>query len=230
MTVSQVEVDALVSYCRSNLGEKDLWITPEGYPNSLALCIIDSIYSTGSHYTSVVNVINRYRAAHGQRDGAAALLESISAAGGARAWANSVAGNLKPAHTKPGAPLKAEVIGQAAALMLKHGIDTVEDLVLAVETSPQGNPVHDAWKKLPSQGSGVTYSYLLLLAGLPSVKPDRMVLRFLERALGTGVPMTTDRAFELVMAAADRLEVSPRTLDHVIWRAASGRDLTDQTL
>ena len=76
MTVSQIEVDALVSYCRSNLGEKDLWITPEGYPNSLALCIIDSIYSTGSHYTSVVNVINRYRAAHGQRDGAAALLGS----------------------------------------------------------------------------------------------------------------------------------------------------------
>lgn len=226
MTVSQVEVDGLVSYCRSNFGEKDLWITPEGYPKSLALCIIDSIYSTGSHYSSVVNVVNRYRAAHGQRDGAAALLESISAAGGARAWANSVADNLKPAHTKPGAPLKAEVIEQAAALMLRHGIDTVEDLVLAVETSPQSNPVHDAWKKLPSQRSGVTYSYLLLLAVLPSVKPDRMVLRFLERALGTGVPMTTDRAYELVMAAADTLDVSPRTLDHVIWRAASGRELT----
>ena len=72
----------------------------------------------------------------------------------------------------------------------------------------------------------MTYSYLLLLAGLPSVKPDRMVLRFLERALGTGVPMTTDRAFELVMSAADTLDVSPRTLDHVIWRAASGRELT----
>jgi len=137
---------------------------------------------------------------------------------------------LKPAHTKPGAPLKAEVIEQAAALMLEYGIDTVEDLVMAVETSPQGNPVHNAWKKLPSQRSGVTYSYLLLLAGLPSVKPDRMVLRFLEPALGTGLPMTTDRALELVMAAADTLEVSPRTLDHVIWRAASGRDLTDQTL
>ncbi len=229
MTVSQVEVDALVSYCRSNLGEKGLWITPEGYPNSLALCIIDSIYSTGSHYTSVVNVINRYRAADGQRDGAAALLESISAAGGPRAWAGTVADNMKPAHTKPGAPLKAEVIERAAELMVEHGIDTVEDLVAVVKVSPRSNPIHDAWKKLPSQGSGVTYSYMLLLAGLPSVKPDRMVLRFLALALGTHVTMTTDRAMDLVMAAADRLEVSPRTLDHVIWRAASGRDLTDQT-
>ena len=140
MTVSQVEVDALVSYCRSNLGEKDLWITPDGYPNSLALCIIDSIYSTGSHYTSVVNVINRYRAARGQREGAAALLESISAAGGPRAWANSVADNLKPAHTKPGAPLKAEVIEQAAALMLEHGIDNGRGLGPGGQAQPSEEP------------------------------------------------------------------------------------------
>ena len=31
---------------------------------------------------------------------------------------------------------------------------------------------------LPRPWTGVTYSYLLLLAGLASVKPDRMVLRF----------------------------------------------------
>ncbi len=229
MTVTPAEVDALVAYCKSNLGDPDLWITPEGYPRSLALCLIDSIYSTGSHYSSVVNVVNRYRAQRGSTDGAAALLQSMSAAGGPRGWAESVADNLKPAHTKAGAPLKAEVIEQAAQLMVDHGIDTVEDLVAAVEASPTDNPVHDAWKKLPSQRSGVTYNYLLLLAGLPSVKPDRMVLRFLELAIGTDVTLTGDRVIELVMAAANALEVSPRTLDHVIWRAASGRELTDQT-
>lgn len=74
----------------------------------------------------------------------------------------------------------------------------------------------------------MTYNYLLILAGLPSVKPDRMVLRFLGSALGTGSPLTTDRAVELVMAAADALHVSPRRLDHVIWRAASGREPTPQ--
>lgn len=229
MTVSRFEVDSLVAYCHDNLGDKALWIAPEGYPKSLALCIIDSIYSTGSHYSSVVNVINRYRAARGHNDGAVALLESISAAGGPQAWAGTVANNLKPAHTKVGAPLKAEVIERAAELMVAHGVDTVEDLVAAVRESPRSNPIHDAWKKLPSQRSGVTYSYLLLLAGLPSVKPDRMVLRFLQQALGADAELTTDRAIELVMAAADTLEVSPRTLDHVIWRAASGRELTDQT-
>jgi len=34
---------------------------PDGYPDSLALCIIDSIYSTGARYSSVVNVVGRYR-------------------------------------------------------------------------------------------------------------------------------------------------------------------------
>lgn len=223
MAVSQDEVGALVLYCRDALGEQVRWIAPDGYPDSLALCIIDSIYSTGSHYTSVVNVINHYRMAYGGTHGAALLLETFHAAGGPQAWAGSIARNRKPVHTRPGAPLKAEVVEKAAGLMVEHGIDTVEDLVREVKASPQRNPIHDAWKKLPSQRSGVTYSYLLLLAGLPSVKPDRMVLRFLERALGVDAPMTVTRAFELVMAAAEALEVSPRTLDHAIWRAESGR-------
>lgn len=226
MPVTQEEVDALDVYCKRNLGEQDLWVSPEGYPNSLALCIVDSIYSTGSNYTSVVNVINRYRASRGHTDGATGLLESISAAGGPRGWAESVAGNRKPAHSRPRAPLKAEVIAQAAELLVTRGIDTVDDLISAVEASPGDNPIHDEWKKLPSQGSGVTYSYLLLLVGLPSVKPDRMVLRFLKQALDTEAELTTNHAVELLMAAADSLQVSPRTLDHVVWRAASGRELT----
>lgn len=225
MTTARTDVEALVAYCRAQLGEPELWLTPEGYPHSLALCIIDSIYSTGSHYTSVVNVINRYRTVHGRNDGAQALLLSIATAGGPRDWAKSVARNEKPAHTRSGAPLKAEVIEQAAQLMVENNINTVVDLVATVAESPQDNPVHDGWKRLPSQSSGVTYNYLLLLAGLPSVKPDRMVLRFLARALGADAELTTGRAVELITAAADALEVSPRTLDHVIWRTASGREI-----
>lgn len=227
MTVEQHEVDALVEYCKRNLGEQHLWATPGGYPDSLALCIIDAIYSTGSHYNSVVNVINKYRRARGHNDGASGLLCSINDAGGPRAWAKSVAGNEKPAHTRPGAPLKAEVIEQAARLMVDLRIDTVGQLVDAVQDSPKDNPVLDRWTRLPSQSSKVTYHYLLILIGLPSVKPDRMVLRFLERALGPTADLSTDRAVQLISAAAKSMEVSTSALDHVIWRAASGRELLD---
>lgn len=225
MTITQEEVHTLVKYCEENLGDKTLWQTPEGYPNSLALCIIDSLYSTGSHYTSVVNVVTKYKATEGTSHGAQDLLHSIEKAGGPRGWAENVVSNLKPAHTKPHALLKAEIIEQAAQLMVDLNIDTVEDLRSTVEASPQDNPVHTGWKKLPSQRSGLTYNYLLILAGMPSVKPDRMVLRFLATALGEDTDLSFDRAVALIGAAADGLQVSTRTLDHIVWRAASGREL-----
>src|SRR5699024_3811480 len=102
MPVTDAEIKTLVEYCETHLGDSNLWTTPDGYPNSLALCIIDSIYSTGSHYSSVVNVIEHYKASGGARDGAKDLARSIQNAGGAREWATSIAHNLKPAHTRPG--------------------------------------------------------------------------------------------------------------------------------
>lgn len=227
MSVTDAEIATLVEYCESNLGDPDLWTTPDGYPNSLALCIIDAIYSTGSHYSSVVNVIERYKDAGGEQHGARDLAESIANEGGAHEWASTVAKNLKPAHTRANAPLKAEVIKQAADLLLKQKIDTVPDLVAKVKDSPLDNDVMRAWKRLPSQSSGVTYNYLLILAGLPSVKPDRMIFRFLADALGEGADLAPARAIELLTRTAESMGVDPRALDHIAWRAASGRELVD---
>lgn len=76
MAVTDAEIKTLVEYCETHLGDSNLWTTPDGYPNSLALCIIESIYSTGSHYSSVVNVIERYKASGGVQDGAKELARS----------------------------------------------------------------------------------------------------------------------------------------------------------
>ena len=227
MPVTDAEIKTLVEYCETHLGDSNLWTTPDGYPNSLALCIIDSIYSTGSHYSSVVNVIEHYKASGGARDGAKDLARSIQNAGGAREWATSIAHNLKPAHTRPGALLKAEIIEQAADLMIKLDIDTVPDLVVQIKDSPLDNEVLRGWKRLPSQSSGVTYNYLLILAGMPSVKPDRMILRFLAHALGEESELNGSRAVELITETAKTMNVDPRALDHIAWRAASGRELVD---
>ncbi|WP_454299761.1 hypothetical protein [Salana multivorans] len=220
------EVDALVRECAATLGPVEAWpAAPPGYPRSLALCILDSIYSTGSHYTSVRRVVQRYRDAYGELDGAAQLLERVELAGGARLWAREVLVNRKPASTRPGAPMKAEVVEQAACLLVGLGIDSVEDLRLQVRGRPLDNPVLEGWEELPSQSSGVTYNYLLILAGLPSVKADRMVTRFLARAVGR--PVKGGEAVRLVAATAGRLGVDIRRLDHVIWRAESNRAMEE---
>lgn len=229
MAVSETEIRTLIDYCTNKLGDPEVWKTPDGYPYSLALCIIDSLYSTNSHYNSVVNVINRYRERYvdGGQHGSEDLLETIAIAGGPRAWAEDVVENVKPAHTRPGALLKAEIIERAARLMIDLQINSVPDLVAAVEQAPKDNDVYRGWLQLPSQSSGTTYNYLLMLAGLPSVKPDRMVLRFLADALGADVELSPHRAVDLITEAAHRMKVNPRALDHIVWRAASGRELTD---
>jgi hypothetical protein len=56
------QAERLTTDCRTIFGDPDTWITADGYPASLALRIIDSIFSTGSHYSSVMNVVNAYRA------------------------------------------------------------------------------------------------------------------------------------------------------------------------
>ena len=56
------EEEKLTEVCRGIFHDETQWITGDGYPHSLALCITDSIFSTGSHYNSVINVVNEYRA------------------------------------------------------------------------------------------------------------------------------------------------------------------------
>lgn len=84
----------------------------------------------------------------------------------------------------------------------------------------------EAWLQLPSQRSKVTFNYLLILAGFQSVKPDRMVMRFIEEhaELG-GRSLTPTEAAALIRTVAALYPTQPRRLDHVIWRHVSGREV-----
>ncbi|NHW45915.1 hypothetical protein HAV21_03255 [Paenarthrobacter sp. MSM-2-10-13] len=226
------EAEQLTGVCRNIFGDESRWITADGYPHSLALSIIDSIYSTGSNYQPVINVVNEYRAyrrAQGgdaDRDGTVELLATFKEAGGSGGWAELV-NNRKPAHTKANAPLKAEVIRQAAEVLQNElGYTTREDLHDAYAKDEELTALKEAWLHLPSQRSGVTFNYLLILAGFQSVKPDRMVIRFIEEhaELG-GRRLTPTEAAELIKKVAELYPTQPRRLDHVIWRHVSGREV-----
>lgn len=226
------EAEQLTGVCRNIFGDESRWITADGYPHSLALSIIDSIYSTGSNYQAVINVVNEYRAyrrAQGgdaDRDGTGELLATFKEAGGSGGWAELV-NNRKPAHTKANAPLKAEVIRQAAEVLQNElGYTTREDLHTAYAKDEKLTALKEAWLHLPSQRSGVTFNYLLILAGFQSVKPDRMVIRFIEEhaELG-GRRLTSTEAAELIKTVAELYPTQPRRLDHVIWRHVSGREV-----
>lgn len=69
------------------------------------------------------------------------------------------------------------------------------------------------------QGSGLSFTYLLMLAGRPGVKSDRMIRRFVARATGaeSADAVTVSDALDLVTAAAAALGVDAHRLDSAIW-------------
>lgn len=214
--------------CKRNLGDPDLWFAPDGYPNSLALCIVDSIYSTGAHYSSVINVVRRYRDDRQDRggdastDGASELAGNIDARGGPDAWAIAI-GNRRPTSTSPGAPLKADAIYRLANNLVDAGTDTAEAFRSAVANG-RADELKSLWRSTPGQRSGITWEYALMLLGVPGVKADRMVVRYVARALERPtLDMSPVEAAELVRGVAERNDWNVIRTDHAIWRFESGR-------
>lgn len=224
------DVDRLLAACEV-LGSPERWFRPDGYRDGLALCIIDSIQSTGSHYNSVRNVVGRYRKHRGDAagtDGTAELLATFDVLGGVDGWASEI-GNQKPASTRKGAALKAAVIQQIARNLHDDGVRTAADLrdrgALEPGNDDQRLAAKKLWTSVEAQSSGITWNYALMLAGLPGVKADRMVTRFVSRALG-GVELSPEVAASLVREAAQLMGVSATDLDHAIWRKESDRPVS----
>lgn len=104
---------------RDKLGDPVTWKSPTGYPDSLALCIIDAIQSLGVRYVSVEHVLQRYRAARpgaADTDGPAELRSTFDERGSVDRWVQDI-GNRNRTSTQPGAPLKAVAIGEAALFL-----------------------------------------------------------------------------------------------------------------
>jgi hypothetical protein len=227
--INPEDAKKLADFCRQTLGEPADWKGQVGYPESLALCVIDSIWSLAANYDShVVRVLDRYRelrrdsGADPNKDSAGDLLKTIEELGGAEAFADRLK-NHQRTSTRNGA-LKAEAIERAAAILVDRGIETPQHLLAAVAS---GDGLQGAWQTIPGQRSSLTgWRYLLLLAGKQEVKPDRMVRRFVADAIDRAV--NANEAHALLSAAATLLGMQPRELDHQVWRYQSGRTLPDE--
>lgn len=197
------------------------------YPGSLALCILDALYSTGSHPTAVDNLISRYTDRRGATDGAKSLRYSIAASGGPDKWAQEVIHNLRPVNVQPGAMLRAEVVDRATRVMADHSIDTVDDLLAAVGDEPctgrRINAVARDWRALPSQRSGLSWRNLLMLAGSEHFDIDSTVMSSIVRSAGWYPLAYDDYVPELIGATADFLGVEEQEIRRIIWQIARRR-------
>jgi hypothetical protein len=111
--------------CRAVLGDLTLLRKPPGYSGSLALCVLDAIWSMGVRCRAVEHVIGRYREhRRGQggdpdRDSLAELLATIDQAGSPEGLAELL-GNHQLTATRNGV-LKAHAVAIAARTLARQG-------------------------------------------------------------------------------------------------------------
>jgi hypothetical protein len=197
---------------------------------SLPLCVIDAVYSIGVRYESVQNVVARYCAHFDLRrvrkDRTSlpdpAEQESISAfcakakVIGPDRMAAEVFRNRQRTSTRSGI-LKSEAVQCFAQTLRAHGVEYLQD----VPTTFSNPAFKRDIRNIPGQGSGISLHYFWMLTGSDGwIKPDRMVLRFLESVLGRAV--STTEAQDLLGAASDRIRtrhphLTPRLLDYLVW-------------
>lgn len=202
---------------------------PKGYRDGLALCVIDSIQSTGVRYPSVEKVVARYvdyRKPNAYTDGVPELLATFEATGSPERWAEEI-GNGHRTSTRAGAPLKAVAIEKAAEVLDGMDIATAQDLRDAADDKDRFTEARKAWCGVVGQRSGITWRYAGMLAGVDGVKPDRMICRFVTQSLYPGQrrrSVDTEFAEAIVKAAAGELGMTEFALDHAIWRFQRGRN------
>ena len=209
----------------AELGDPAEWKPAPEY-RSTALAAIDAIWSIGVRYGGVVNMIARYSAARveqgadAQADTPADLLVFIERCGSADAFAATV--NNRQRTSSRNGILKAEAVQQAAALLVAHQVETPSAL-RSLDNSARAR-LETEWRAIRGQASGLSWEYFLMLNGMAGVKADRMIRRFVARALGVGeseVQPSTARA--LVVAASGELGIDERVTDFAIWEATSAR-------
>jgi hypothetical protein len=214
--------------------------------------MVDSVFSIGVNYSGVVNVVSRYRSyriaqsGNADADGGLELMGTFEHLGGPTGWAERI-GNKQRTSTKSGI-LKADAVLQEAHALAKHNVWTVRDLH-AAQRERRLPDIKAEWSAIRGQGSGISWSYLLMLArvlpevehlaeaasttpapysdpddAVAGVKPDRMIKRYVANAIGATEAGLSDRkAAMLVKVAADAKGWEVIALDHAIWRFQSQR-------
>ncbi|MDX1885370.1 heme peroxidase [Mycolicibacterium sp. 120270] len=226
------ELESLVNACERDLGDDALWFSPDGYPASLALCIIDAVFSIGVKYVGVVNLVRRYRAyrvgqtGNADADGGLELMGTFEHLDGPEGWAAKLE-NKQRTSTKSGI-LKSEAVLREAHILARHGIWTVRDL-LAARQAGRLSDIKADWCAVPGQRSAISWSYFLMLArvlpeddvprastdkrpqlgrtsdfddAVAGVKPDRMIKRYVANAIGVGGAGLSDRKAAALVKAA----------------------------
>jgi hypothetical protein len=226
-----MESRTIANYCKNCLDLADAKLSEEYYYNSLSLCVIDAVFSIGIRYTITRNVVEKFCTKLG--------IEKLRQYGGAYPQVENQFSIESLLHlykqftideitdtffrsrnrtsSKHGI-LKSEAVLYFARVLSDFKVNYFQDLPPLIGDIEFEYSI----KKIPGQSSGISTSYFYMLAGEENfIKPDRMIIRFIESAIQRIV--APGEASCLIVNTHEILKeefptLTPRMLDHEIWK------------
>lgn len=211
MTERNDEVRALADRITRDVPRSSWPSWPGGWQGEIEAAVLDSVFSIRARYGSptsgVRGVVARWRAHRGQRLDDLGVLAKFSA------QPDELAVILDNRQRLSGGLTKSAAAAAAASALVAAGVRHASD-------AAGSDAEQAAWCSVKGL-SEVTWSYVLVLLGVPGVKADVMIRRFVGGAIGRHP--TAAEARTLLLEAAERIDVNPTELDHAIWAWQRGR-------
>jgi hypothetical protein len=213
--VAQDQVERLLKVIEAELPRGEWVPWPGGYPGEAEAALVDAVFSIGARYGTspdrgVRGVVKKWREHrdHAPLDDLCQLKEF---AGRGDDLAEILGNQQKVAR---GTRLKADALAEAAERLVDAKVRSSADVAASQEQKKAYTSV---------RGLGpVTWEYFLMLLGIPGVKADVHIQRFVSRAVDVDVSPAECRS--LLHDVAEQMGESPTELDHAVWAYERSRD------
>lgn len=201
----------------------------EYFYSSLPLCVIDSVFSIGVKYESVRNTVKRYSSYFGinplrESEEHPSIKVQISIDECVRSfeelgdefYTTEIFKNKQRTSPTNGI-LKSQAVYQFCKVLQRYKVNYFQDLKKVIGNEEFEKDIRD----IRGQKSGISLVYFYMLAGDKElIKPDRMIIRFLEECLQRKISL--EEAQDLLEKTSAVLfenykNINPRLLDYLIW-------------
>jgi len=221
--MDKIIINKVTSACLEIFSDKKEFELPSEYNyRHLPLCVIDAVFSIGVRYQGVTNTINKFCnyfkidkfSANEELtvSGFLTLIEGQSI----QSITDNIFINRQRTSARNGI-LKTEAVILFHQTLRKFHFESLND----VKRFATNSQLEDSIRLIPGQRSGISFKYFLMLAGTDDlIKPDRMILRFLESLGIKGITLyDSEILFNDVVGQMNSFgfNLTPRKLDNLIW-------------
>lgn len=234
--MNEQTIKKVTQYCVKFLDFKKENRGCEYFYSSMPLCAVDAVFSINARYEAVknvmINVCNYLGIAEFAKQphefpskefqlSTTKFLEKLKSKNYDQ-LADDVYKNHQRTSPRNGI-LKAEATVKFLKVLQNFKAEYFQDIAKLINDKE----FEKAIKEIPGQASGISLKYFFMLAGDDNtIKPDRMIKRFLYNITGTEfgdiqcqeiISSVTEKLNDNHLTTLNNIKITPKQLDHIIW-------------